>query len=189
MADKQIICMMGLPRAGKSTVARLLSKVIGAPVVNRDSIRLALHGQRYATEAEPMVRALAKIMVTALFKYHDNIIVDETNLKRETRDFWRGGDHDTSFLYVTTSPELCLERADATNDEEIKAVIQKMDDYAEPLDHDEIRFCVCDMPVVYSAIQEAIGATQTEKECECGPCTRRATELAPEEATKPAGTE
>jgi len=131
----RVICMMGLPRSGKSTVSRVLSMQFAAPVVNRDSIRLALHGERFLKPAEPMVRVLARIMVEALFNAgHGTVIVDETNLKRATRDFWRDGPWATEFLQVQTSKELCIARAQATDDEAIMPVIQAMDDYAEPLD-------------------------------------------------------
>jgi len=159
MSEKLLICMMGLPRSGKSTVARVLSKLLPAPVVNRDSIRLALHGQRYQSEAEPMVKAVAKIMVGALFAYHDTIIVDETNLKCDTRKYWRGGSWATRFLLVPTSEEVCLARADATNDEEIKPVIESMLAYSEPLHENfELEYEVPENSTLWVAMREAIGA-------------------------------
>lgn len=158
--SKTLICMMGLPRSGKSTVARVLSKQLSAPVVNRDSIRLALHGQRYQQLAEPMVKAIAGVMVRSLFAYHDSVIVDETNIRLSTREFWRGIDPEATFLNVATPKELCLERARATNDEEIQPVIEKMAAEMEPLVMTEIRYCVCEMPTVYAQLQEAIGATR-----------------------------
>lgn len=44
---KKLILTIGLPRSGKSTWA----KQQGCPVVNPDSIRLALHGKAYIQEA------------------------------------------------------------------------------------------------------------------------------------------
>ena len=134
----KVICMMGLPRSGKSTVAHELWEELGAPIVNRDSIRLALHGQRYQKEAEAMVKVVAQIMVRALFHAgHKTVIVDETNLKRATRDFWRDGEWKTEFLHVKTSKELCYMRAGAAKDADIMPVIEGMASYAEPLGVDE----------------------------------------------------
>lgn len=135
-----LICLMGLPRSGKSTLAKVMSKEWRAPVVNRDSIRLALHGRRYEKLAEDIVRATAKLMVRALFAYHDTVIVDETNLKRSTRDFWRDGEWDTAFLHVDTPLNVCIDRARKMNDEDIQPIIHKMYSYTELLADDEPRF-------------------------------------------------
>src|SRR5882672_916000 len=61
--DKLLICTVGLPRSGKSTWARSQS----FPIVCPDAIRIAIHGQRFISEAEPFVWATAKAMVRALF--------------------------------------------------------------------------------------------------------------------------
>lgn len=141
MADKLLICMMGLPRSGKSTKAHELSKKLNAPVVNRDSIRLALHGQRFVQCAEPMVKAMSGIMVDALFRAgHDMIIVDETNITRSTRDFWRGIQPNIKFLHVRTSKDECIRRARSTNDSIIQPVIERMALIFEPLEDDEIKY-------------------------------------------------
>ncbi len=143
LLKKRLVCMMGLPRSGKSTAARGLSQAVGAPVVNRDSIRLALHGQRYQPLAEPMVKAVAIVMVRALFTVgHRVVIVDETCISRSTRDFWRAGEDtwQTCVLEVPTPLGVCMKRAQATNDLEIQPVIAKMADVLEPLLPDEPRF-------------------------------------------------
>ncbi|KKK82651.1 hypothetical protein LCGC14_2801230, partial [marine sediment metagenome] len=48
---KKLILTVGLPRSGKSTWARKQ----GHPIVNPDSIRLALYGEPFIEEAEPMI--------------------------------------------------------------------------------------------------------------------------------------
>ena len=136
-----LICMMGLPRSGKSTVARALSSVWHAPLVNRDSIRLALHGERYLKPAEPMVRVFAKLMVESLFTAgHQIVIIDETNMKRSTRDYWREGEWGTRFLLVDTSFSECVLRANKAKDDKIRPVIVRMHDYTEPLAEDEEKY-------------------------------------------------
>lgn len=135
--------MMGLPRSGKSTVARKLSEALRAPIVNRDSIRLALHGQRYQELAEPMVRAVAVVMVRALFGAgHAAVVVDETSLRRGSRDLWRDPGWSTEVLEVPTPVEVCLGRARRDNDAEIQPVIERMYDSWEPLEDGELRFDV-----------------------------------------------
>lgn len=138
MGELLTICMMGLPRSGKTTLARKLSEKLNAPIVNRDSIRLALHGQRFVPVAEPMVKAISGIMVNALFKAgHATVIIDETNVRRSTRDFWKGIQPNIRFLHVSTSEEECLARARSMNDEEIQPVIHRMAAEFEPLEADE----------------------------------------------------
>ena len=51
---KTLILTVGLPRSGKSTWA--LQQ--GHPVVNRDGIRKALHGEVYLQPAEDMVTTI-----------------------------------------------------------------------------------------------------------------------------------
>jgi predicted kinase len=132
--------MMGLPRSGKSTLAAKLREK-GVPTVNGDSVRLALHGQRFVQEAEQMVHAINKIMVRALFiAGHDVVCVDETNIRRSIRDGWKKGDWATAFWDVGTPKEVCLERARAANDDVIQPVIERMASQFEPLGDDEQRF-------------------------------------------------
>lgn len=149
-----LICMTGLPRSGKSTVAYVLACVRNAPIVNRDSIRLALYGERFLKPAELMVRVIAKVMVEALFRVgHTTVIVDETNMKRSTRDYWREGDWTTQFLAVRTSFSECIRRANVTKDEAIRPVIMRMNDYAEALAEDEVEYVVMDATVCFERSQ------------------------------------
>lgn len=138
---KQLIAMVGLPRSGKSTQARELSKALAAPIVNRDCIRLALHGQRYASEAEPMTRAIYRIMIASLFLAgHEVVIADETHFSRAARDFVRSGSWETRFYEITTSPEVCKARAGTTDQRDLVPVIAMMWARREPLQEDEPRY-------------------------------------------------
>lgn len=133
-----LIAMVGLPRSGKSTIARELAKQLHAPIVNKDNIRLALHGQVYAKEAEPMVRAIAKIMIDSLFRSgHETVIADETHYSRAARDFIKDPRWDTRFYIVPTPPSICLERAAATQQPWLYSVIEEMASRWEPLGEDE----------------------------------------------------
>lgn len=136
-----LIAMHGLPRSGKSTIARELSRQYAAPIVKKDDIRLALHGQVYAQQAEPMIRALSKVFIASLFlSGHEFVIADETHWSRASRDFVRDGDWETVFYEVDTLPEICLERAEATNQPWLIPVITEMAARHEPLGDDEPRY-------------------------------------------------
>ena len=133
----QLICTVGLPRSGKTTWA----KQQGFPIVNPDSIRLALYGQRYHVLAEDFVWAIAKVMVRSLFLAgHTTVILDATNITRKRRDIW-GRSQDIwlpVFHLMSTTAAECLARAEG--DLEIQPVIERMALQFEPLEEDEARY-------------------------------------------------
>lgn len=136
---KTLLCTVGLPRSGKTTWALAFSKDHGCPIVNPDSIRLAIHGQRFIGQAEPFVWATAQAMVASLFiAGHDSIIVDATHTTRKRREIWKSKDWRTLFVMIDTPKSVCLERA--TGDAEIVPVIERMAAQWEPLseEHGEI---------------------------------------------------
>jgi len=142
MDDNILIVMVGLPRSGKTTWAKL--NMGGCPIVCPDSIRLALHGERFIRLAEPFVWAIAKAMVRALFLAgHDRVIVDGCHVKRKYRDEWLdkgnapGGGWRTIFQVNRTPKETCIERARELGDSEIIPIIEKMADEWEPILTDE----------------------------------------------------
>jgi tRNA uridine 5-carbamoylmethylation protein Kti12 len=133
-----LIAMVGLPRSGKSTISRHLQDIYLAPVVNRDVIRLAVHGQRYSAPAEPLVKAISLYMIKALFMTGEPyLIYDETNYSLAARDSIKSPDWQTLFYHVPTSPEVCIERAYATGQPDLEPVIKQMAARYEPLGEDE----------------------------------------------------
>jgi predicted kinase len=130
MRTPVLVGMCGLPRSGKSTQAAALVREYAArglviPIVNPDSIRLALHGQRYQQLAEPFVWATAQVMVRALFLAgHRAVILDATNTTRQRRETWLSPDWETEWHVLDVPTGVCIERAGA--DLELVGVIRRM---------------------------------------------------------------
>jgi predicted kinase len=138
-SDKVLICLVGLPRSGKSTWAANHGDSV--PIVNPDSVRMAIHGQRFIAEAEPFVWATVKAMVKALFLAgHRYVILDSTNTTRKRRDEWQSRDWQTFFKVIDTPKEVCLERATTEGDSEIIPVIERMAEQFELPSDDEERW-------------------------------------------------
>lgn len=135
-----LLSLLGLPRSGKSTITARLRRELGVPVVNADSVRYALHGQRYRSLAEPFVFAIREVMVRSLFGAgHDLVIYDETNYSRATRDRMKSEEWQNVYLVVDTPPEVCKERALATDQPDLLPVIDAMFARYQPLGEDEQR--------------------------------------------------
>lgn len=125
---------VGLPRSGKSTWA----KEQGWPIVNPDSIRLAIHGQRYNPLLEPYVWAIAATMVRALFLAgHNKVILDATNINEASRKKWKSPDWVSRYVPFTASAVECIYRAKNLNDEYIIPVIERMSREYELLNDEE----------------------------------------------------
>jgi predicted kinase len=121
-----LILTMGLPRSGKSSYCReLISQ--GVPVVNPDSVRLALHGQPFIPSAETMIWALAKYAVKSLFEVgHRVVAVDATNTTEHARNNWKSIQWSRNIVYFQTSKEECIRRAVASDKEYLCDVIENM---------------------------------------------------------------
>lgn len=112
---KTLIMTVGLPRSGKSTWSRAQSH----PVVNPDSIRLALHGQPFEPEAEAMVWTIARYMVKSLFLAgHDTVILDATNLRESRRTEWASDNWTCQYQVFNTPWGVCLNRVKETIESE-----------------------------------------------------------------------
>lgn len=135
MSENTLIVTVGLPRSGKSTWARTQLH----PIVNLDSIRLALHGGRFIASAEPHVAAIARTMVSALFfAGHQTVIFDATNVSRHRRSSWVSPRWKLRFALVGTSPAECIRRAELENDQDIIPVIRRMAGEWEDLTSEEM---------------------------------------------------
>ena len=122
--------MVGLPRSGKSTLA----KKLGIPIVEPDAIRTVLHGTPWKPNMEAFVWASAHLMVESLFEAgHEEVVVDATNHTKRRRDEWINPKWAVQIHMVPTSAEECQRRATATNQEYLIPVITKMaSEWEEP---------------------------------------------------------
>lgn len=128
-----LIAMVGLPRSGKSTIVEALRIKTGAPVVRRDAIRLAVHGQRYEPAAEPLIKTFDIYMIRSLFLAgHPVVIADETNYSQAARDHMRDPSWETVFYHVGTGASTCCLRAEQTNQRDLIPVITEMANRWEP---------------------------------------------------------
>jgi predicted kinase len=136
-----LIAAVGLPRSGKTTWAKGASRRLGAPIVNPDAIRLAIHGLSFIADAEPFVWAVAKTMTRALFLAgHSVVVVDATNMSRRRRDEWKSSRWSLQFKVLDTDKAECVRRAEATDRADLIPVIERMDAEREPLGADEAVF-------------------------------------------------
>ena len=128
MSVKTLIVTVGLPRCGKST----WSKEQKAVIVNPDSVRLAVHGERFIGRAEPWVWAISYVMADALFLAgHDTVIIDGTHVSKKRRDVWFNykfsQDVKVKFkVFGDISVSECIDRARKINDDLIQPVIERM---------------------------------------------------------------
>ena len=126
-----LILTVGFPRSGKSTWA----KQQDYPIVNPDSIRLALHGQRFRGSAEPFVWAIAHAMVESLFLAgHSTVILDATNTTRKRRDEWKSDKWDREFRIFSRIVENCIDQARKEGDLTIIPIIEKMAEQYEAVE-------------------------------------------------------
>lgn len=132
--DNKLIMMVGLPRSGKSTIAKSLD----IPIVDTDSIRKALGVFPFIAESETVVWMIAKYMVRALFfAGHTEVVLDATNLTKQSRAEWKSNLYDIVYYPVTTPVEVCIERAVKNEQYELIPIIERMSKAVEWPDENE----------------------------------------------------
>lgn len=113
--------VVGLPRAGKSTLCRSL----GFPIVETDAIRKVLRCFPFVQHREPEVLELAHNMVAALFEAgHTDVILDSVSHTSESRNVWAM--YERVFHEVKTHADDCCTRAKERDQDYLLPVIQQM---------------------------------------------------------------
>lgn len=134
MRDKNLCVMVGLPRSGKSTVAKEIAENEVGTIVNRDTLRLVAHGHVFRAEAEPLITFIEDVMVRSLMSTGTkNIIIDSTNLLPVFRNKWRTlakeFGYDIKFICCQVSSDECKKRAVLSGRDDLIPIITKMSSY------------------------------------------------------------
>jgi len=128
----KLILTVGLPRSGKSTWAREVNNLYCIscglnPIVNPDSIRTVMHGTAFRANMEPMVWAIAHIMVESLFTVgHTTVILDACNHTAQRRQQWLSKDWDCEYVEFHTAKQECEKRAIETKQKYLIPSIRRM---------------------------------------------------------------
>lgn len=129
-AKDQFVVMVGLPRSGKTTAIKRHFIPNGYTRVCPDDVRIAFHGERFIPKAEPFVWVVVRLMVESLLLSGNKVVLDGTFTTRKRREPWEI--FNATYCWVTTSKEVCLDRAREENDNEIILTIERQADYFEP---------------------------------------------------------
>lgn len=147
MEKGKLYFFIGLPRSGKSTLAKqwlkhkfdikngqmlwnTIPSVESTPraVVSDDAIRLAVYDQRYNAIGEPMVFAIKQVMIRALLESGHNVLVDDTHTTATSIERLLEIDPDAQYYFVDTSPEVCKSRATQSGQADMAPVIDRFAD-------------------------------------------------------------
>lgn len=80
---RTIKIMCGLPRSGKSTWIK--NNKTNEVIISADDIRYLVYGQRYWQDGESLMWSIRKIILEYMMKQGLDIIIDETNITKESR--------------------------------------------------------------------------------------------------------
>ena len=101
-------------------------------MVNRDAIRMSVHGQPYISQAEDVVTLIEDKMVRSLFiAGHDTVIVDATHMSEERINRWRSAAWELSFAVFPAGKGECIDRAIASDRRYLIDVIKRMADITD----------------------------------------------------------
>lgn len=128
--ESKLHIVIGLPRAGKSTLCRSL----GYPIVEGDAIRKVLNCFPFKANMEAKILRVTQIMVAALFEAgHKDVILDDCSTTSRERNRWAM--YTRVFHEVRTSREDCIQNAiDRDQDYLVPIIKDKSDELTWPLD-------------------------------------------------------
>lgn len=124
---------IGLQRSGKSTYCTRWAQNLEMPgdgypraIVCADAIRLAHHGQRYIRKPEPFIFMFDTLMIESLLERGHDVIADETATTEESIRRILSIDINAQHIVIDTPPSVCVERAIATNQQDLIPVIERV---------------------------------------------------------------
>lgn len=111
----KLICLTGLPAAGKSTLAKeLLAKNGNFVRLNKDLLREMLHFNVWTGRNEGMTKDAECVLAKYFLSQNINVIVDDTNLREQDKQSWSqlAKECNAKFEHtiLDTSMEECLNR-------------------------------------------------------------------------------
>lgn len=134
--ENVLVMMVGLSRSGKSTFCK--ENLLHYPIVNQDSIRLALHGKKFDLTYEKEVLHITKVMIKSLFfAGHKIVILDRMNPTIKSRNKWKSELWKRYFIEINTSKEECLRRAEENEEFELIKVINQISNFYQSVQDEE----------------------------------------------------
>lgn len=90
MTKPKLFILCGISSSGKSTYAKELAKREDAFIICKDKLREMFYGKyKFVPRNENFIHRISTLLTTeSLFK-GQNIIIDETNIKKEQRQNWQ----------------------------------------------------------------------------------------------------
>jgi predicted kinase len=133
MRKPELHFTIGCARSGKSTfctkwvrdVDLTNSDNLPRVISCSDDIRLALHGQRYNSKAEPMVFGIKQVMIQALLSRGHDVIVDGTHTSDISIRRILEIDPNAVPHIFDTNVNICIERAYKTGQDDLVPVIKR----------------------------------------------------------------
>lgn len=124
----KLYVMVALPRSGKSTyVQEHFSDTVK---VSADQLRLLIYGKRFMFKGEAEVWRTREVMLKALMEQGLEIVIDETNVSKESRrvliDLGKEYLYQSVAIVIKTDKEICKKRAIETNQVDLVPVIERM---------------------------------------------------------------
>lgn len=118
---------IGLARSGKSTFCeKWKMQQPNRVVVCADNIRLALHGQRFNSLCEAIVEGIKINTIRSQLIGGADVIVDGTHTTEYSIKKILEIDENAMAVLFTTPKEVCIDRAKATNQQDLLPVIDRM---------------------------------------------------------------
>jgi predicted kinase len=127
----KVIILRGLPASGKTTKAReLVVNSIATKRINRDDLRKMLDFNVYSEINESFIKHIEQSIVKELLKHDCSVVIDDTNIKNSTVDWWFifiksiSSDIEIETIWINTPLQECIDRDSKRKDSVGEKVIR-----------------------------------------------------------------